>query len=218
MGTPSAWHRHAVGTAREVPTGVLGSQLPAALGVFAQRSAESWDDPGRAAVGRCQTSALEHPLAAHQPWPRPRRRSRQRRCHTRSWGRGSRAWDPASAGLVLLLPVPPHWCMMPGGPKCPPEPGGLCLPRASRAPSAESSSSLRRPGWGQWLEAALCWARTGPAAGRGHSWSRCSLEGPRGPVSVFNEWEWEHFTVIPAITLFILGSQHQLVSSAIGPQ
>lgn len=60
------------------------------------------------------------------------------------------------------------------------------------------------------------WATMGCVAGRGHSWSRCSPEGPKGPVSAFNEWEQEHFTVIPVITLFILGSRHQLVSSAMG--
>lgn len=60
--------------------------------------------------------------------------------------------------------------------------------------------------------------KDGCAADRGHNWSRCSLEGPRGPISAVNEWEWEHFTVIPAIILFILGSQHQLVSSAMVSQ
>lgn len=62
------------------------------------------------------------------------------------------------------------------------------------------------------------WATMGCVAGRGHSWSRCSPEGPKGPVSAFNEWEQEHFTVIPIITLFIFGSRHQLVSSAMGSQ
>ena len=193
----TAGHGHADGTSQEVPVGAPGCRLPAALGVFARHSAESSDDPGRAAVGRCQTPALEHPLASHQPWPRPRRRSRQRQCRTHGWGWGSWTWDPASAGLGLLLPVRPcppapsppvHDA---GGPKGHHKPGGLRLSHSSRGPSAESSSSLHQPGWGRRAEAAPCWARTGRAAGRGHSWSRCSLEGPKGPISAFNEWEWE---------------------------
>lgn len=43
----------------------------------------------QSSVGRCQTPALEHPLASRQPWPRPRRRSRQRQHHTRGWGQSS---------------------------------------------------------------------------------------------------------------------------------
>lgn len=193
----TAGHGHADGTSWEVPTGALGCRLPSALGVFAQHSAESLDDPGRAAVGRCQTPALEHPLALHQPWPRPQRRSRQWQCRTRSWGWGSWMWDPASIGLVMLLPVQPcsptpsppvHNA---GGPKGPCKRGGLCLSHSSQGPSAESSSNLHQPCWGRWVEVVPCWARTGHAAGRGHSWSRCSLEGPKGPISAFNEWEWE---------------------------
>lgn len=134
----TAGHGHTDGTSREVPAGAPGCRLPAALGVFAQHSAESSDDPGRAAVGRCQTPALEHPLASHQPWPRPRRRSGQRQCHTQCPQLGTglprhgtlhlRGWHCCSHSGPAHLP-PPHQCTMTGGPKDPPAQQAVPVPR-----------------------------------------------------------------------------------------
>lgn len=92
-------------------------RLPAAVGVFAQHGAASSDDPGAAAVGRCQTPALEQPLASHQPRPPPRHRSRQ--LHTRL-GAGTRTL-PLRGWCCCPAPALPrsHGCRRLGGTEVP---------------------------------------------------------------------------------------------------
>lgn len=153
-------HGHTNSMPQEVPVGAPGCRLPDALGVFAQHSAESSDDPVRAAMGRCQTpAALEHPLATNQPWPHPWHSSRQWPCHTCCWVQGSWLWDFECMRLALLLPA---WPFPPapsplvhpifGRPKGPHRSGELCLSHGSQS-HQRSSFSLCRLDWGQWAEA-----------------------------------------------------------------
>lgn len=100
-----------------------------------------------------------------------------------------------------------------GGPKVPPSLVGSAHLMALAATSREQLQP-RQLGKGDGCP----WRHSGGdgALGKGHSWSRCAPERPRRPVSAFNEWERERFTVIPVITLFILGSRGRLVSSTTG--
>lgn len=102
LQSPLAWVRQ-----WHVTRGPHGcSRLPAALGVFALHSAESLHDPGRAAMGRCQTPALEHPLASHQLWLGPGAAAAAAAAlpHTQL-GMGLQDVEPTSVRWVLLLPV-----------------------------------------------------------------------------------------------------------------
>lgn len=113
------------------PCGCSGSKLPAAWGVLAECSAESSADPGRAAIGRCQTLALEHPLASHQSWQQ--HRSQQWQSHTCGWGWSSWMWDqPCPPRLA-----PPHQRTVLGGLKIPTSLVGSAHPTALAAISRE---------------------------------------------------------------------------------
>lgn len=113
--------------------GCSGSKLPAVWGVLAQHSSrESSDDPGRAAMGRCQTLALEHPLASHQPWPRHSAGASSVRA-THGWGWSSWMWDPVSA----IQPCPPCQCTILGSLKVPTSLVGSAHPMALMATSRE---------------------------------------------------------------------------------
>lgn len=110
-------------------------------------------------------------------------------------GSGSATHTDGDGDAGCGTPRPQGWCCcswssrarlpLPTGARCqggpnvpvPPLPGPIG--RAASAGASQAGGDGRRQ------------ERTGRAAGRGHSWSRCSLAAPRGPVSAFNEWEWE---------------------------
>lgn len=152
---------------------VLWHRLPAAWGVLAQHSAESSDDPGRAAMSRCQTLVLEHPLASHQSWPRPRHRSQQWQSHTCGWGwRCGTLCLPSSPALLAHPLLTSAQCSRAWRS---PQPGGLSPPHGSgghqqRAPPATPA------GRGVMGASGATWVAMGCVAGRGHSWSSCSPE------------------------------------------
>lgn len=88
-------------------------------------------------MGRCQTLALEHPLASHQSWPRPQHRSQQWQSHTWLGMKLSDVGPCVCNPALPSLPAPSSPVHNAGGLKVPTSPVGSAHPVALVAVNRE---------------------------------------------------------------------------------